>query len=333
MASVYLLSVADPHAADSVWARSAYQKLYDSACSQPHRQHHLTDDTEAADLILFAELGVANGHYSEHIRKHPLFSKYRKKCFAFINIDYPMPLVPGMYTSVEHPYAFRSYVRSGFYLTSAGNPHIDQEPWPTPPKYLFSFVGSADNHPVRQRLMQLQHPTGYVEDTSGKVASTISSGDAKATEKLHQHYAKIMAQSAFVLCPRGIGCSSMRVFEAMQMGRPPVIFSDKWVKPEGPDWDKFSITIPERHAGQTPSTLEAYAEKAQTMGKQAREAWEAFFGPQRCFHTVVEACLSIQACRRLPEPVYYYLGFGQLLLQGSHLKRFVGRAVRKWLLG
>ncbi len=36
--------------------------------------------------------------------------------------------------------------------------------------------------------------------------------------------------------PRGIGASSVRIFEAMRAGRAPVIISDDWIVPPVGDW-------------------------------------------------------------------------------------------------
>jgi len=54
---------------------------------------------------------------------------------------------------------------------------------------------------------------------------------AKAREKelqsYKQNYARLIANSKFVLCPQGVGPSSLRLFETLLMGRAPVIISDE----------------------------------------------------------------------------------------------------------
>ena len=47
-----------------------------------------------------------------------------------------------------------------------------------------------------------------------------------------------------MICPRGWGSSSIRLFEVMEMGRVPVIISDAWVN-EAPKWADFSVRVSE----------------------------------------------------------------------------------------
>ena len=49
-----------------------------------------------------------------------------------------------------------------------------------------------------------------------------------------------------MLCPRGQGTSSIRLFEAMRMGIAPVIISDKWIGPKGPEWESFAVFVKEK---------------------------------------------------------------------------------------
>jgi hypothetical protein len=85
------------------------------------------------------------------------------------------------------------------------------------------------------------------------------------------------------------------------MGRVPVILSDEWVHPHGPQWEKFSIQIPERDVRRVPRLLEEKEATAFEMGLLARAEWEKYFSPDIVFHRAVELCLDIQKSRRLPE--------------------------------
>ena len=110
-----------------------------------------------------------------------------------------------------------------------------------------------------------------------------------------------MRESAFVLCPRGLGCGSIRLYEAMQMGRAPVILSDDWVYPERVDWNACSITIAQKDLLRIPEILEAYRDRATEMGLRARQEWERFYAPNVCFHWLVEDCLELLHSRRRSE--------------------------------
>jgi hypothetical protein len=82
-------------------------------------------------------------------------------------------------------------------------------------KYLFSFVGNSSNcASLRKRILKLKHAESLLEDSS----SSQSDRDVR--------YAEFLSKSKFVLCPRGLGPSTWRVFETMRAQRVPV--SDEW---------------------------------------------------------------------------------------------------------
>ena len=53
-------------------------------------------------------------------------------------------------------------------------------------------------------------------------------------EMRRERFRSVMGRSRFVLCPRGKGTSSIRLYEALAYGCVPVIISDDWVAPAGP---------------------------------------------------------------------------------------------------
>ena len=106
-----------------------------------------------------------------------------------------------------------------------------------------------------------------------------------------------------IVCPRGVGTSTYRLFEAMEAGRAPVLLADQWVAPEGPDWSSFLLRIPEKRVVDLPEILRGHEPEAVERGAKARSAWDEWFAPDVRFHTAVEACLSILAGRRRPERI------------------------------
>lgn len=112
-----------------------------------------------------------------------------------------------------------------------------------------------------------------------------------------------MSNSRFVLCPRGKGTSSIRLYEALASGCVPVILSDQWVAPEGPAWESFSIRWPESDAAGLVATLEERDARWQEMGRAARAAYDQFFAPEVAFHRLIENCselLGSDAARDFP---------------------------------
>ncbi|HCR37080.1 MAG TPA: hypothetical protein DIU37_02915 [Opitutae bacterium] len=310
MALVYLLSLAEEDSRDGSWSRSAYRILKESAALGQSR-HRLTDNPYDADIILFAELTAAEP-YCERILRHPLVQQLREKCFLFNAGDRPIAFLPGVYASIEKRWYFPSRVRTGFYLSDSTNPYLDFSSHAGNQHYLYSFMGSIDNHPVRRAIANLDASGSYCEDTSGTVEQTFRSGDKAALDSFYKRYAEVLEASDFVLCPRGVGVGSVRLFEAMRAARVPVIISDDWVEPEGPEWSTFSVRIRESAVQTIPDCLKSLRPEVGSMGKKARAAWEKYFSPQASFHTTVEACLSILRSRKIPERWSYPLMYLQL---------------------
>jgi len=173
--------------------------------------------------------------------------------------------------------------------------HIHQ--WKTRQDYPFAFVGSV-SHRLRKRVIALQSHSDGVVDTS-----EFNVWDATLEERASQgmRFAEAMARSKFVLCPRGIGTSSYRQFEAMQAARAPVIISDKWVAPPQVDWS-FAITVREADIENIPDILANYATEAADRGRAARAAWESAYAPDVLFDTTVQAIADLQK-QRMQRPV------------------------------
>ncbi len=181
--------------------------------------------------------------------------------------------------------------------------------------YLFSFVGSTRTHEVRRRVMSLKHARAFLKDTSVDIAKhgtgkSFAMVDHQSDDKTY--YGDIISRSKFVLCPRGYACSTWRLFETLKAGRVPVIISDQWVPPQGPDWERFSVRIKESEVAVIPEVLERYESEAELMGRQARTAWDEWFSKETVFHRIIEWCLRIQE-RTVHSPVADLAPYAQLL--------------------
>ena len=123
----------------------------------------------------------------------------------------------------------------------------------------------------------MPHPEDtFIKDTTGSRGWELT---AEKKIDYERQYLEVMQGSYFVLCPRGVGPCTYRLFETLQLGRVPVIISDAWLKVPGIDWDRFSITIPENKINCIPSLLNNLKGDAVEMGKVARHTWETSFSP------------------------------------------------------
>ena len=243
MARVFLLS-ATPKDDSTDFNLAPLHDLQKCAEVDRFRLHSITGKPDTAELIIFAEFYGA-GWYFERVRAHPLVRAYRDKCFLFCANPFVIPLLPGVYAGVERPWS-SPRTRAGFYLGRSRNEFTTFSPPAHDLPYLFSFMGSVRNAPVRGELASLRHPRSFFQNTTEDF-NRILDRKMGRRERLDydRRYAEVAKASKFVLCPRGLSVSSIRLFETMAMGRVPVILSDDWIAPEGPCWEKFSIRVRE----------------------------------------------------------------------------------------
>jgi Exostosin family len=311
MAKVLLVTRALENPQDNSFQRGPYEQLKKSA-GLGFSRHQLVEDPKEADIILFPKIHVTFG---VHIRRDPLYRAFPDKCFTMGNDDEPVPMVPGVYASLRQDWYLPGRSRAGFYLSSMENPYVDFDPVEVERDLLYSFVGSTNTWPMRVQLAKLDHPRGYFLDTSKESLPILSGGSDEQRDAFWKRYAGIARRSKFVLCPRGLGTSSIRLFESMRMGRAPVILADQWIPPSGPRWEDFSIRIPEGEALSLPRILEERENEAIALGLKARQEWERWFAPEVMFNTVVDWCLEIREARRLPEFLSRLTVFPQIFLR------------------
>jgi exostosin family protein len=327
MATVLLLSATPPDDEDD-YNLAPLRVLEQSAAADDLQIHSPTHDPASADVILFAEI-LGAGFYFERVRTHPLVKEYREKCFLFCANDFVIPFIPGIYASIEKRWS-SNRTRPGLYLGEPGAEFLINTPLSDDSRYLYSFVGSIDTAPVRKNLAHLNDPRGFFHDTAAdyqRVLHRKMPGEER--KEYHRRYAEIAAASKFILCPRGLGTSSMRLFDTMRIGRVPVILSDEWVEPVGPCWDKFSLRVPECEYDKVPAILEEREAAAVEMGLLARAQWEDWFSERVCFRRVVESCLDIKMRRRIPEAWARFVPYIQYL-RPFHFRHLLRTKYHAW---
>jgi hypothetical protein len=311
MAKVLLLSSASTTNTERDYAFDEVGRMRASAAHDKFGVHSLTDDAQSADLILFVENCDTFRHYFHEVRQHPHYADHPDKCFLHTRTDFPVPFLPGVYASLRHRWYNPYRVRTGGYLRAFNHDFIHYDDGNTARDYLYSFMGKSNTHPVRDRILQLYHDRQYLQDTTplwpyGEL-------DESREQQLKSQYTDVSLRSKFILAPRGRGTSSIRLFESLRMGRPPVIIADQWVAPEGPDWSSCSIRVKEREVDQIPEILEAHENQAEEMGQKARQVWEDWFARESIFHRTVEWCLDIQSQRPVSEMLHRFSVVRQLV--------------------
>jgi Exostosin family len=260
----------------------------------------LADSVAAADLVLYPVPDWSDPAEGDAWRR--LGRRARQRAFLYSQSDFPVPWAPGVYASLPASRAGGAFA-GGFYVAhhhrEEGGIGADLEAARRlEPDLLWSFVGTGTNHAVRRRLLELHDPRALVEDTRtwSEEVRWAWAGERRADGRAaFSGFASSLGRSKFVLCPRGRGASSIRLFEAMQVGRCPVIVSDEWLPPPFVDWGSCSLRVPEAAVAELPALLRGREGEAEELGREARRVWERLYFPERQLQTLIDACLALAA--------------------------------------
>lgn len=268
------------------WSQIIVDEFVALAQQDKQQRHSLTGDAEIADIILFVDLHQRpGGVLLSLLYQHPLVRRYRDKVFVYDERDRPWLTFPGLYTSVRRSAFDPRRQRSCPYIRLNNSL---QEPQNSHPDLLFSFQG-AQTHPCREAVLALNHPRALVENTSNfNFFEGLESESAKLAQK--RHYTQTVGRSKFVLCPRGHGPSSFRLFETLSIGHVPVIISDEWVAPEGPNWGDCSLLVREADINSIPHLLEEREADFLALSQAAHEIYQEWFSHQVLWNRMMDWC-------------------------------------------
>lgn len=250
--------------------------------------HQLTDSPEAADVVLFTQCHMLpNDWRLKRFRDHPLRRAFPSKTLVYNESDRPWCALPGVYVNMPQRHFVAEHQRAWGYF--APPPIGASHPIPD---LLFSFVASNTAR-CREPLFALRHKDAIVEEVRGFRfwdQTTEGFGERRA------RFLEVLSRSRFVLCPRGNGTSSIRLYESLAMGAVPVIIADDWRPPPGPSWEKFSIRWPEGRTDGLLQTLEAMDADWPALSREARRAYDEHFSPDVYFHHVASLCGDLLRC-------------------------------------
>jgi len=237
-----------------------------------------TRKIEDADIVLYLEHGYLGlrelPFLIDQVRKFPA-----QRHFVYSESDWPYPILPGAYASLSRQY---DWAHSWSYLPSLNAPLRSTNKLRPDSKYLFSFLGRINTHPLRRKVRDLNDdPTPCID--VGEAPQRIPSFDYTKS------YLDLIQESKFVLCPRGFGPSSIRIYEAMSYGRVPVIISDQWLPPPEIDWDSCSVMVREKEITSIPVLLRKLENRANEMGQCAWREYSRLFGPDVFFDRLLQS--------------------------------------------
>lgn len=239
--------------------------------------YEVVDSPERADVILIDELyGYRTWRYANTLASCPFVKRYCKRIVVLNHDDAARPFLPGLYVSLERSRPSLVPTRPIAYKRDLWLSRAPSAADLCKADLLWTFRGVTSRPPIRRNMWRaLRHN---------------SRGLFERLEKtLHEHnlrdqslYIKSLTRGAFALAPRGLSPSTYRLFEAMQVGRCPVVISDDWIEPDGPDWRQCALRVKENQVSQLPAILEANESTAADRGREARAVWKANFSwPRR----------------------------------------------------
>lgn len=282
-------------------------------------EHRVTSDPVQADLILFVDARHEHGDWRfKAIRNHPLTKNYPQKCFVYNETDQPWCFMPGIYVSMPKRW-FNSRRMVAWSYIGLMNPHIENNE-EEKPDLLFSFIGRRCVT-VREKVLDLRHRNAVIEDSSEYNFFGSAKHSAEQMERRRIEYSTLLRRSKFVICPRGSGPASFRLFETLAAGRVPVIVSDEWVEPKGPDWETCSVRVPEADVAKIPQLLEQRNSEWAQLAKAATGVWENWFAPSVQFHRIAEACKGLMEFKgSFSNKIAYSLNLRRIWLEARILK-------------
>ena len=313
-----------------ILATSAYKThdlldaFIEMAANDKFDKHSLCTSAEEADIIVFVE----NTHFDDYlyskVRQHPLVQQYREKTFMYNETDKPWSALPGLYCSMPRRFFQHSKQVASPYLCTPNEFIKDVHTWNVEKRWLFSFVGST-SHRCRHDVVALTDDGSGVQDTSDFNVWDCTI-DTKAAQG--KNFAQTMAESKFMLCPRGIGTSSYRLFETLEAGVAPVIIANQWVPTPHINWD-FAVRVDERDIKSIPGLLRSISDEAADRGQAARAAWESAYAPDVMFDTVAESLEWLLEERRYMEANHPIRKFRKVAISADLAITNAARSLRK----
>lgn len=266
--------------------------------ASPPRSYAWATNSADADISIFLTPVVYDAAAPE--RLHALRLRDLGRLFVFSQSDIPLPWAPGLYTSLSAKEAGPGFVGGCYaipgYFAEPGGVGDLLDDLATNPDLLWTFLGSVSTHePVRRQILALKDERGMACDSrSWNVLRWGGAGDVAAYRReAVAAYVDSVGRAKFVVAPRGVGPSSLRLFEAMRARRVPVVVSDDWLPPAFVDWESCMIRIPERDIERLPMILRERESEAVGLGARARDVWEKHFSPKTMVHYIAETCLRL----------------------------------------
>lgn len=286
--------------------------LHVAGCSHQDHYRELTDILQQFENVILtadpaqADIIILSDGTPRSIRKIEAYKRFPKKCVAISDSDVTDFYIPALYASNHTTFLSRHRALTCSPYTSLFAAQGKRNMWidrlidePMQKDFLYSFMGGSTSM-LRKRIFRHYKstdqadvkvaPTDFYQhwspDAGGKV-------DKSAQQRV---YIETMRASKFALCPRGASPSSIRMFEAMELGVAPVVMADGWLPPKGIDLS-FCLFVKESQLAQLDAIVRSHEDEWQQRGALARLTFNANFGPISLGHTLEQQFRQLQSQR------------------------------------
>jgi hypothetical protein len=228
------------------------------------------------------------------------FAQDPQRVFTWDISDFPSGRLRGFYASL-HTSLARPDRHRGFCYNLRWNPYVTQGD-PQQARFLFTFQGAITSG-LRARMLDAIKPATISGRASLRVTESLWLKMLDpASNALKQEYANSIHEGKFVLCPRGNGLSSVRLFEVMESKRVPVIVSDGLLLPSHINWDSCAIRVAEKDINRIPAILSAREADWDTLAKNARQTWETHFSDAHILESLSKGITEMRSQTQHQEP-------------------------------
>jgi hypothetical protein len=145
-----------------------------------------------------------------------------------------------------------------------------------------NFVGALHTHPIRDRLAEYVSDKNYFTKffliLRKEFYGHPGLGEPEKKKRKYQ-LNEAIKKSFITFCPRGTGMNSVRFFEAMSLGRIPILISEHCDLPfkEDINYDEFSFNVSYSGFDNISEILDAESEKLKKMCKIAHKIHQEYF--------------------------------------------------------
>jgi hypothetical protein len=275
MPTVHLTSTACPGDRLDDEALATLGECRAALSAHPGRFEQVDDPADAEFIVFIEPPRHKFASYAETLLASDALKRFADRCFVYDWADGAAGFLPGVYPHIRRAEWDASRCVPGGYLrayngavssaalAASSNGHS--------PQRLLSFRGSM-SHDLRRQMSQT---LSVILDPD--IEFTVTDQWFTHTSEQQLEYVESLLDTRFVLCPRGVSPGSYRIYEAMALGRAPVIVANEWSPPPGPDWAAFSILVGEARIADVPDIVRRREDEWEEMGRLARRAWEDFF--------------------------------------------------------